>query len=231
LRLSLLCLSMLALSLLGVSRAAQAMRPADPPELVRTMRASADHYRTVAWTYQHAAKVHTTPSSFAYRRSADPAFLQWTVARWRQHERTARLTALHALKRRLDLSALARVRRLGEAAAVRLGDTGGAGDARRRPPHDPLVPGRPALADGRVLLHPPLRGVLEREQRQRLLRRAPDGLRLHAAVRHGVPPPVGHGRPVAGVGPDRGLGPGLPVGPRLLALAEYRPSMWTFVDS
>ena len=103
-RLSLLCLSMLALSLLGVSRAAQAMRPADPPELVRTMRASADHYRTVAWTYQHAAKVHTTPSSFAYRRSADPAFLQWTVARWRQHERTARLTALHALKRRLDLS-------------------------------------------------------------------------------------------------------------------------------
>jgi hypothetical protein len=95
---------MLALSLVGVATAAQAMRPADMPELVRTMRASADHYRTVAWTYQRAAKVHTTPSSFSYRRSADPAYLQWSVARWRAHEHTARLTALHALKRRLDLS-------------------------------------------------------------------------------------------------------------------------------
>jgi hypothetical protein len=104
LRLSLLCLSVLALSVVGVAHAAQAMRPADMPQLVRTMRVTADHYRTVAWTYQHAARVHTTPSAFSYRRSTDPAFLQWTVAKWRQHERTARLTALHALKRRLDLS-------------------------------------------------------------------------------------------------------------------------------
>jgi hypothetical protein len=68
------------------------------------MRASADHNRSVAWTYQRAAKLHHTPTTFSYRRSTDRAYLQWTVNMWQKHEHTARLAALHALKRRLDLS-------------------------------------------------------------------------------------------------------------------------------
>jgi hypothetical protein len=109
LRLSLwLCLSTLVLvstvAAVGVARAAQAMRPADMPRLVRSMRASADHYRTIAWTYQRAARLHRTPTSYSYRRSSDPEYLQWTVAAWQRHEYAARQAALRALKRRLDVS-------------------------------------------------------------------------------------------------------------------------------
>jgi hypothetical protein len=105
LRLSLwLCLSTLALAVIGVAHAAQAFRPADMPELVRSMRASADHYRRVAWTYQRAARLHTTPTRYTYRRSSDAEYLQWTVNMWQRHEYTARQAALRALKRRLDVS-------------------------------------------------------------------------------------------------------------------------------
>jgi hypothetical protein len=109
LRLSLwLCLSTLVLVItaaaVGVARAAQAMHPTEMPRLVRSMRASADHYRTVAWTYQRAARLHRTPTSYSYRRSSDPQYLQWTLAAWQRHEYTARQAALRALKRRLDVS-------------------------------------------------------------------------------------------------------------------------------
>lgn len=104
-RLSLwLCLSTLALVVIGVAHAAQALRPADMPERVRSMRASVDHYRSVAWTYQRAARLHRTPTTYSYRRSSNSAYLQWTVNMWQRRESTARKAALHALKRRLDLS-------------------------------------------------------------------------------------------------------------------------------
>jgi hypothetical protein len=45
----------------------------------------------------------TTPTSFSYRRSADPAYLQWTLKEWQQREYDARMHALASLRHRLDL--------------------------------------------------------------------------------------------------------------------------------
>jgi hypothetical protein len=73
------------------------------PVRVRTMRVSVDHYRRVAWLFQRAAHRHTTPTSYSYRRSADPAYLQWTLKQWEEREYDARLHAVAALRRRLGL--------------------------------------------------------------------------------------------------------------------------------
>jgi Transglycosylase-like domain len=104
LRLSLwLCFCTVALALIGVAHAAQATH-SHASGLVRTMRISADHYRTVAWTYQRAARRHVTPTTYSYRRSSDPDYLQWTVAAWQRHEYRARVAALHALQQRLEVT-------------------------------------------------------------------------------------------------------------------------------
>jgi hypothetical protein len=83
--------------------AARAMHPATAPARLRTIRASVDHYRSVAWLFQRAARLHPTPTSFSYRRSTDPAYLQWTLKQWQQREFDARARALTALRHRLDL--------------------------------------------------------------------------------------------------------------------------------
>jgi hypothetical protein len=87
----------------GVVGAANAMHAPVHPQ-VRAIRASVDHYRSVAWLFQRAARVHPTPTSFSYRRSTDPAYLQWTLKQWERREYDARLHALDALRRRLDLA-------------------------------------------------------------------------------------------------------------------------------
>src|SRR5579885_2039873 len=110
-------------------------------------------------------------------------------------------------------------------APARVGASRGAGDARRRPARDPPDAGRAPLADAGVPVHPPLRGGLEREHRQRLLRRPPDGRVVHAPVRRRLPAPLRHGRPLAGVGAARGRRPRVPQRPRLLALAEHRAGL------
>lgn len=73
------------------------------PVRVHAMRASVDHYRQVAWLFQRAAHRHTTPTSYSYRRSADPAYLQWTLKQWEEREYDARQHAIAALRRRLGL--------------------------------------------------------------------------------------------------------------------------------
>jgi hypothetical protein len=84
--------------------AARAMHPAAAsPRRVRAIRASVDHYRSVAWLFERAARRHPTPTSFSYRRSTDPAYLQWTLEQWQHREYDARRLALSALRRRLDL--------------------------------------------------------------------------------------------------------------------------------
>jgi hypothetical protein len=106
LRLSLpLCLTVLTITLLigGGARAAQAMHPQLPAKEVRVLRAAVDHYRTVAWTFDRAARRHVTPTTYSYRRTKAPDYLQWTLAAWQRHEFEARRAALQALKQRLDL--------------------------------------------------------------------------------------------------------------------------------
>src|SRR5205085_4580540 len=89
-------LALLALLLL----AAPALARRDAPE-VHAMRTFVDHYRTVTWTYQRAAHVHRTPTSFRERRTADTAYLRWSVERWTRRAYVARRVALARISRRL----------------------------------------------------------------------------------------------------------------------------------
>lgn len=91
-------------TIVTTARAAQSTRPAALTAHVRELRAVADHYRAVTWTYDRAARLHLVPASLAYRRSRDGAYLQWTVDRWQRHARSARRQALAALRSRLGVS-------------------------------------------------------------------------------------------------------------------------------
>jgi hypothetical protein len=86
------------LALVGVARAQQNVRPA---ESVGALRSLADHYRRVTWEFQRAARTHRTPTSFSYRRSADRAYLRWTIETWTQQADGARRLALRSLHKRL----------------------------------------------------------------------------------------------------------------------------------
>jgi hypothetical protein len=85
----------------GVARAAQTVHPSEAPPTVAGLRASVDHYRSLAWTYQRAARVPKTATSFSYRRSSDRAYLQWTLDAWTRRAYAAQRHALKAIHRRL----------------------------------------------------------------------------------------------------------------------------------
>jgi hypothetical protein len=87
---------------LGGGAAASArstVRPAEPP--VVELRAVADHYRSLTWTYERAAHAHTTPTSFSYRHSASRTYLRWTIGVWTQRSYHAHLRALTRIRHRL----------------------------------------------------------------------------------------------------------------------------------
>lgn len=86
------------------ARAAPNVRPAEPTLHVRELRAVADHYRTLTWAYDRAARRHLVPTSYSYRRSLDGAYLQWTVDAWQRHAYRARTDVLRSLRRRLGVS-------------------------------------------------------------------------------------------------------------------------------
>ena len=74
------------------------------------------------------------------------------------------------------------------------------------------------LAERRVPLHPPLRGSLDRQHRQRVLRRPADGHAVHGALRPRIRRPLGHRRQLALLGAARGCRPGA----RFRAVASRR---------
>ena len=84
--------------------AAQSVRPAESKVPVSELRALADHYRSVTWTFQRAAHQHRTPTSFSYRRSADRDYLRWTIDAWTRRAYAARRRALASVHRRLDVA-------------------------------------------------------------------------------------------------------------------------------
>ena len=88
----------------GVARAGQTMHPGQAPASVASLRALADHYRRVTWDYQRAAHAGRTPTSFSYRRSADRAYLRWTIDAWTRHAYVARRQALSTLHRKLAVT-------------------------------------------------------------------------------------------------------------------------------
>jgi hypothetical protein len=84
------------------ARAGQTLHPADAS--VGELRSLADHYRSVTWAYQRAARQHRTPTSFSYRRSADRGYLRWTIDAWTRRAYVARSRALVSIHRRLQVA-------------------------------------------------------------------------------------------------------------------------------
>ena len=85
----------------GVARAAQTLHPSDSPASVASLRALVEHYRSLAWTYQRAARMPKTATSFSYRRSSDRAYLRWTLDAWTRRAYLAQHRALLTIHRRL----------------------------------------------------------------------------------------------------------------------------------
>jgi len=87
----------------GPASARETTRAPDGGPVVKTMRASVDHYRSLTWAYQRAAHTRRTPTAYAERRTTDRAFLRWTVERWTHRSDAARRAALRRIERRLSV--------------------------------------------------------------------------------------------------------------------------------
>ncbi len=83
----------------GAAHTGKATRPSAAS--VASLRALVDHYRTLAWTYQRAARVPRTKTSLYYRRSSDRAYLRWTLDSWTRRAYRAEHRALSAIHKRL----------------------------------------------------------------------------------------------------------------------------------
>ena len=102
--LSLLGLMLLiAFALAGSAVAKTAVRPL-PPASAKALRSTIEHYRALTWTYERAAHVRRTPTSYSYRRSADGAYLSWTVDVWTRRAYRARQAVVRHLHRKLALA-------------------------------------------------------------------------------------------------------------------------------
>jgi Transglycosylase-like domain len=94
--------ALLTFVLAGAALAKTQVRP-DQPAPVPAMRALVDHYRSLTWTYERAARVGRTPTSYTDRHSTDRAYLQWTIDRWLARSERARALALARIERRLSV--------------------------------------------------------------------------------------------------------------------------------
>jgi len=101
--LSLIGLAMLMCALAGAATARRAAGSAGPTSAIK-LRAVIDHYRAVTWTFQRAAHEPVTPTSYSYRRSFDPSYLQWTISTWQRRADRARADALARLRRSLAVA-------------------------------------------------------------------------------------------------------------------------------
>jgi len=77
------------------------VHPVETP--VAQLRAVADHYRSLTWTYERAARARTTPTSFSYRHSASRTYLNWTIGVWTRRAYRAHVKALTGIRRRLQV--------------------------------------------------------------------------------------------------------------------------------
>jgi hypothetical protein len=93
----------LVVGILGVARVAQAARPNDPSSL-KTLRGLVDHYRTVTWTFERAARVPRLQTTYTDRRTGDRAYLRWAIDRWTRRAYVARSQALQSLHHRFAVA-------------------------------------------------------------------------------------------------------------------------------
>ena len=89
--------------LAGSAVARSAVRPGRPAP-VSNLRSTIDHYRQLTWTYERAAHVRRTPTSYSYRRSRDARYLSWTIDVWTRRAYRARQAAVLHLRHKLALS-------------------------------------------------------------------------------------------------------------------------------
>ncbi|NUR77598.1 MAG: hypothetical protein HOQ28_15105 [Thermoleophilia bacterium] len=94
--------ALIIFALAGSASARQGVRPAQPVG-VRPLRSLVDHYRTLTWTYERAARRRRTPTSFVDRRSRDRPYLQWSIDTWTRRADVARRAALARIERRLSI--------------------------------------------------------------------------------------------------------------------------------
>lgn len=94
-------LAALALSGAGPASARPAVHPAGSS--VADLRAEADHYRSLTWVYQRAARAPRTPTSFSYRHSGSRTYLRWTIAVWTRRSYRAHVRALARIRRRVRI--------------------------------------------------------------------------------------------------------------------------------
>jgi len=95
--------ALIAFALAGSAFARESVRP-DRPVSIQAMRGVVDHYRSTTWLYQRAAHVPRTPTSFSYRHTTDPSYLQWTIDVWTRRAFRARSQALGAIHRSFDVA-------------------------------------------------------------------------------------------------------------------------------
>jgi hypothetical protein len=90
-------------ALAGAAFARDTVRPARPVA-IPVLRHVVEHYRTLTWTFERAARVRRTPTSFSYRHSIDREYLQWTIETWSRRASTARDVALRRVHTRLAVA-------------------------------------------------------------------------------------------------------------------------------
>jgi len=94
---------LITFALAGAAFARETVRPARP-DAVPALRQVVEHYRTLTWTFERAARVHRTPTSFSYRHTANRAYLQWTIDTWTRRSSSARDVALRRVHARLAVA-------------------------------------------------------------------------------------------------------------------------------
>jgi len=95
--------ALITFALAGAAFARETVRPARPAA-IPALREAAEHYRSLTWTFERAARVRRTPTSFTYRHSVDRRYLQWTITTWTRRAYTARDVALRRVHRRLAVA-------------------------------------------------------------------------------------------------------------------------------
>jgi hypothetical protein len=99
--LSLIGLALIMTFVLAGSAHARIGMRVDQPAQIRSMHVLVDHYRALTWTYERAANLKRTPTSFVDRRSRDSRLLQRAIDAWTQRAYLAQRRAVAVLHRRL----------------------------------------------------------------------------------------------------------------------------------
>ncbi len=94
---------LITFALAGAAFARETVRPARPVA-IPALRQVVEHYRTLTWTFERAARVDRTPTSFSYRHSIDRDYLQWAIDTWTRRASSARDVALRRVHRRLAVA-------------------------------------------------------------------------------------------------------------------------------